>query len=402
MRVARRFLLVVPFLLIRGGNVLSGQPEAVRGQPPVKLRSVEKTEVPVRVDDLVVVVEVELARPDGDRADAYPVGVPPGKKNKAPAVGSLFTFRITERSLGVDQLVLGTTPEKKLSALDRRLRRIVDLLGRLCRLSGDQKATLLLAGRGDLRRLLGQLDELRPAFASEYTAVNDSQAGLRRVRDLLKALLPARAKVKEGVFEDGSLFVKTARHVLTADQMAIFARHLLAAESNGRRAKAMSPSRYLAGDAPGRGGGGLYLRSSNAPKAILDGALLERKKMLLVAEPDVRVQRGQQSVGMRLRLVNGTDRTARLLAMDDEVLIVQEALDDDGAWKAIEFIEWSGCGNSFHRLSLKPGEGWEIAAPRYAGPMPTKLRFALKGSEAGEPIYSNEFDGSIDPGQFDP
>jgi hypothetical protein len=36
----------------------------------------------------------------------------------------------------------------------------------------------------------------------------------------------------------------------------------------------------------------------------------------------------------------------------------------------------------------------------YSGIFKTKLRIAIAGGSWAHPIYSNEFDGSINPGQF--
>ena len=50
-------------------------------------------------------------------------------------------------------------------------------------------------------------------------------------------------------------------------------------------------------------------------------------------------------------------------------------------------------------MFLGPREYWEFTAPRYSGSIESKLRFALRLDD-GETIYSNEFDGSINPEQF--
>ena len=45
-----------------------------------------------------------------------------------------------------------------------------------------------------------------------------------------------------------------------------------------------------------------------------------------------------------------------------------------------------------------PREFWAFAAPRYGGPVPTRLRFALDLGRTW--ARSNEFDGGIHPEQF--
>lgn len=102
---------------------------------------------------------------------------------------------------------------------------------------------------------------------------------------------------------------------------------------------------------------------------------------------------------MRLLLVNGTDAEVGFAASDSRLSIIQEAKDSDGNWKAIEFLPSSWCGNSYHRVFLPAKHYWEFSAPLYTGKMRTKLRFALPISDTVT-IYSNEFEGSVNSGQF--
>jgi hypothetical protein len=78
-------------------------------------------------------------------------------------------------------------------------------------------------------------------------------------------------------------------------------------------------------------------------------------------------------------------------------------MDLDGKWKPVEYLPSSWCGNSYHSVFLGPNEFWEFAAAKLNGTIKTKLRFRLQMSsdkqKAGH-IYSNEFDGSINPKQF--
>jgi hypothetical protein len=59
----------------------------------------------------------------------------------------------------------------------------------------------------------------------------------------------------------------------------------------------------------------------------------------------------------------------------------------------------SDCGHSFHRVTLKPSQYWQIPARVYSGATKTKLRYRFERDE--EPaIYSNEFEGAINIEQF--
>ena len=102
---------------------------------------------------------------------------------------------------------------------------------------------------------------------------------------------------------------------------------------------------------------------------------------------------------MALRLINRTKKTVEFYACDSALPIVRQALDDKKQWQAIETLPQTFCGNSFHRVFLKPNQFWQFPARVYAGPLKTKMRFHFEMN--GQPnIDSNEFEGNIDPAQL--
>jgi hypothetical protein len=106
---------------------------------------------------------------------------------------------------------------------------------------------------------------------------------------------------------------------------------------------------------------------------------------------------------MRLLLVNRTKGQATVLGYDRSLkLLIQEALDEHGQWKPIERAGSFGfCGNGICRFHLEPGRYWELAAPRYVGSFKTRLRFRITlYSPDPQALYSEEFEGSINPEQF--
>ncbi len=137
--------------------------------------------------------------------------------------------------------------------------------------------------------------------------------------------------------------------------------------------------------------------SNNMPKKIDEKAGGRKGKVSLVALPSETVPFKQQYRGFRLLLVNRTKAEAAFRAADSQLSIVQEAKDAQGKWRPIEVLPSRLCGNSYHRVFLPAGQYWEFASPVHSGSMKTKLRFVLLEKT---PIYSNEFAGSIDPGQF--
>lgn len=142
---------------------------------------------------------------------------------------------------------------------------------------------------------------------------------------------------------------------------------------------------------------GGYGTSHNNPKRIIDHKVGRDGQVVLLALSRERVPFNRNYQGLRLLLVNCTKREAAFPATDSQLSIVQEAKDAKGKWRPIEYLATSWCGNSEHRVFLPAGHYWEFAAPTYTGSMKTKLRFVLRGKKS---LYSNEFDGSINPGQF--
>lgn len=141
---------------------------------------------------------------------------------------------------------------------------------------------------------------------------------------------------------------------------------------------------------------GGFADSKNDPKPVEPGA--KGKGLFLLAQPEV-VVTCEESAWMRLVLVNRTDDLLRFSASDSRLAIVQEAKDEDGAWRPIEFVPSSWCGNSGHSVFLEPDHFWEFPVPRYEGERATKIRFAFDLG-GGLVLTSNEFDGSVNPGQF--
>ena len=174
-----------------------------------------------------------------------------------------------------------------------------------------------------------------------------------------------------------------------------------------------SPSVYLAGsrikDHQAWGGFG---PSTNYPRPLEDKAAIgEPGTLSVMVDPQEPVRNGSY-LGLRLRIVNRSQQQVALSAIDSHLYIVQEAQNEKGEWTAIE-VKARGtgppdCVNGPHRVFLDPGEYWSFVAPRYTGPFKTKLRFRLdmgKGQgrspkDGGVIVYSDWFDGSVNPEQF--
>src|SRR5262249_42326302 len=82
--------------------------------------------------------------------------------------------------------------------------------------------------------------------------------------------------------------------------------------------------------------------------------------------------------GMRVFLVNRTKDSVRVVAFEKYLFgMVQEALDQRGQWRPIEYPYAPGCGWGQRAPRLEPGRYWQWTAPRYSGSFKTKLRFTL-------------------------
>jgi hypothetical protein len=139
--------------------------------------------------------------------------------------------------------------------------------------------------------------------------------------------------------------------------------------------------------------------SDNLPRR-LDRSDVPPGAISLIALPEEGLPFEGASRGFRVILANTTRGQVALHASDSRLSIVREALAADGTWKPIEYLPSSWCGNSFHQVFLPAAQYWSFAAPDYEGTEHTTMRFVLRGLASDGVIYSNEFSGWVNPGQF--
>lgn len=165
-----------------------------------------------------------------------------------------------------------------------------------------------------------------------------------------------------------------------------------------RRGHFYANSRYHETDLGGFGGSDNTLKSINKTHNFPENSI-----SLLV--------RNNGSKGINIFLTNTTKEVADFDAQDSRLYMKVQALDKKGDWRDIEYLPSSWCGNSYHILSLNPNQYWEFSEPVSEGDFKTKFRIELKHfnpsdkSETGrnrkqKVIYSNEYVGSVNPGQF--
>lgn len=147
--------------------------------------------------------------------------------------------------------------------------------------------------------------------------------------------------------------------------------------------------------------------SRNIPIKITDERFPVNKLSLIVhtQKKDTIFQRYNAH---RVTLSNLTNKEIKFSAQDSRLYMKVQAKDENNNWRDIEYLPSSWCGNSYHTLTLDKDYYWNFETPVYTGGFKTKLRIELifqdfenKDKENSEIIvYSNEYDGSINPGQF--
>jgi hypothetical protein len=139
---------------------------------------------------------------------------------------------------------------------------------------------------------------------------------------------------------------------------------------------------------------------NNYPKNLGDKDWGKKGTISVIAFPDELVAYFKHR-GLALRVVNRTDEVALFRACDSCLFLTREARDSDGIWREIESPPRAICGNSFHRVALKPDQYWEFPARVYSGPIKAPMRFRLNRTNGEPPIYSNEFEGELAADQFE-
>jgi hypothetical protein len=99
-------------------------------------------------------------------------------------------------------------------------------------------------------------------------------------------------------------------------------------------------------------------------------------------------------------LINTSDSIFNPEKQDLSLMIIQEAKNDSGEWKPIEYWVYSGCDWSYlETLNLQSGLYVAIPIRKYRGKYKTKIRLKMKNNNSI--FYSDEFDGEIEKSQFE-
>ncbi|NLR95113.1 hypothetical protein [Flammeovirga agarivorans] len=99
-----------------------------------------------------------------------------------------------------------------------------------------------------------------------------------------------------------------------------------------------------------------------------------------------------------LTIQNLSKDTIGLEQIDNQLLLLQEAKDENGEWKLIEYFDYDKCGNSYWKTSLPPKQVVLVQLPRYSGNFETYLRVKLKSND--KIFYSDSIKSRINKSQF--
>jgi len=98
-------------------------------------------------------------------------------------------------------------------------------------------------------------------------------------------------------------------------------------------------------------------------------------------------------------IVNKTADSLKISTQDWHLFLIQEAKNQNGKWKPIEYWAYSWCGNSYLSEKLKPKGILKTESKIYRGNFKTQIRFKLLNNN--KIYYSNVIPGYINLSQFD-
>lgn len=153
---------------------------------------------------------------------------------------------------------------------------------------------------------------------------------------------------------------------------------------------------------------GGWAESKNHPKKISKVSDFPVNTFGIVVKPNANDTFSKTYKALTVYLANNTKRKIDFNAQDSRLYMKVQALNNKGEWVDIEYLPSSWCGNSYHTLTLEPKNYWTFLTPIYEGDFKTKFRIELKYIDPSDKqwdkkeitIYSNEYEGSINPGQF--
>ncbi len=128
----------------------------------------------------------------------------------AAGMGQAVNFEIPEETF--NQWVFGGKTNLQVTKrLDSLLTLQVESVERACELSDAQKKKLQLAGRGDVKRFFGGVEEMKKKF-------REVRRDQHRINQIWQDLQPLRTRFNSGIFDETSLFHKVLKRTLDSNQ----------------------------------------------------------------------------------------------------------------------------------------------------------------------------------------
>ncbi len=145
--------------------------------------------------------------------------------------------------------------------------------------------------------------------------------------------------------------------------------------------------------------GGFY-EDRNSPKNLTPeiSEYSKSNKLEVIVKPDLTTEFEKGISGFKVFIINKSDSIKELPAQDSRLYLKRQVFYKN-EWKDIEYLPNSWCGNSYHRVFIKPNEYWDFTAPCLKGKIDAKFRFELYVNEELI-IYSNESNGSFNKKQL--
>ena len=95
---------------------------------------------------------------------------------------------------------------------------------------------------------------------------------------------------------------------------------------------------------------------------------------------------------------NKTNNPIKISSRDWHLFLIQEAKNQNGDWKPIEYHKYSWCGNSYQSEKLEPNGILKTESKVYNGNFQTQIRFKLLNQN--KVYYSNSIPGFVNLSQF--
>lgn len=140
------------------------------------------------------------------------------------------------------------------------------------------------------------------------------------------------------------------------------------------------------------------------PKIITTNAIYEKGNLSVYIDTLETATYGRKYLGYKLYVINATPQSIEFNTSDNNISMKLQAKTKNGEWNYIEYLEGSGCGNSYYKTNLDSNKYWDFTIPNYDGALKTRVRAELKyinpNNHKEEMIYSNEIEAGINPSQF--